>query len=160
MLLAVCLAGCGGNDTMPPEAEMAMPCAVDMVSTLCMDPRADSWALPLTKPTVNGAFKVTLAAGNPDPPAVGINTWTLNVTDANDQPVADAMVTVKPWMPDHGHGTSVKALITAGASPGSFTVMPLYLFMAGVWQMTFTIQSGTTSDQVVFTYCLADLNPA
>ncbi len=37
-------------------------------------------------------------------------------------------------MPDHGHGTSVNASVTAN-SDGTYTVAPLYFFMPGVWRI-------------------------
>jgi hypothetical protein len=70
--------------------------------------------------------------------------------------VSGATITVKPWMPDHGHGTSAQALVTPSATTGQYVIDPLYLFMAGYWTVTLTITSGSVTDTVVFSLCLAD----
>ena len=51
---------------------------------------------------------------------------------------------VVPWMPAHGHGTSVSPTITETA-PGTFVATPLYLFMPGSWELRITT-SGTVDD--------------
>jgi len=86
-----------------------------------------------------------------------ITSWRLLVERATTgAPITGATITAKPWMPDHGHGTSVRAVITEEAVAGQYTAAPLYLFMAGLWQIMFTIDDGTTRDEVVYAVCLAD----
>ena len=67
-------------------------------------------------------------------------------------------ITVTPFMPDHGHGTSVRAVVTAQPD-GSFSVTPLYLFMAGVWRVTIAVGVGASdagaSESVAFFFCVA-----
>ncbi len=98
--------------------------------------------------------KVVLVDASPAPPARGTNTWTLKVTDAQGNSIPGAIITAKPFMPDHGHGSSVQPVITANPD-GTFGVTPLYLFMPGLWQVTFTVKTATTSDDVVFSFCIA-----
>jgi hypothetical protein len=136
----------------PPGADLALP-----VGKLCSDPRADGYPLPATKPTSSGLLTASLVAGDPSPPIIGTNSWTLQLTDHSGAPVSGATITAKPWMPDHGHGTSVTPTVMAAAAAGQYTVGPLYFFMAGLWQVTFSIQQGSAMDQVVFSVCLADL---
>ncbi|HZS40261.1 MAG TPA: FixH family protein [Polyangia bacterium] len=152
--------GCGGHGNQPSGPDLSGPLSTDMSipgGPLCSDPRADPYMPGLTKPSVNGDFNVTLVGSVPGPPSIGNDTWTLEIADKSGAAMNGATITVKPWMPDHGHGTSVTASVTPAGNDGTYTVTPLYLFMAGLWQVTFTIKSSTgTSDTVVFSYCLAE----
>jgi subtilisin family serine protease len=87
---------------------------------------------------------------------MGDNTWTVAITDVDGQPLADASFTaITPFMPDHGHGTPVEAIATATANPGEFTLTPVNLFMAGLWEVTLDIDAGGgTTDAVVFAFCV------
>ena len=123
--------------------------------TLCKDPRADEWQLPLTKSTSGDGFRVSLIEGNPAPPAIGKNTWTLRVTNSSGQPVSGLSPAVHPYMPDHGHGTALPEVV-AGTEAGTYQIRAMDLFMAGVWQIEVSL--GTAQpDQVMFTYCLVEL---
>lgn len=124
-------------------------------STLCTDPRADPWLLPLTKSTSAGGFRVSLLEGSPAPPAIGKNTWTLRVTNASGQPASGLSPAVHPFMPDHGHGTALPEVVV-GTEAGTYQIRAMDLFMAGVWQVEVSL--GTAQpDRVVLTYCLAEL---
>jgi YtkA-like len=158
-MFAAAILGCGGGGAAMSGPDLSLPASTDLSvgGTLCSDPRADPYMANFTKPSAKGTFNVTLVESVPGPPAIGNDTWTLLVKDASGAAMSGATITVKPWMPDHGHGTSVNATITPAAADGTYTVTPLYLFMAGLWQITFTITSSTgATDQVVFSYCLAE----
>jgi hypothetical protein len=45
---------------------------------------------------------------------------------------------VSPYMPDHGHGTSITPVAT-GEGSGDYQVAPLYLFMSGYWEITLSM---------------------
>ncbi len=160
-LFALTLAACGGSDNKSaPDMTMAGPTDLQgAVGKLCspMDPRTDVWTLPIAKMSANGSFAVSLLSSTQSPPLIGdLTSWTLQIADPQGAMISGATVTVKPWMPDMGHGTSAEALITAGETPGQYVVTPLYLFMAGYWTMTFTITNGAVSDTIVYSVCLAD----
>src|SRR5262249_40017779 len=74
----------------------------------------------------------------PAPPARGTDTWSMRITDAAGTTQPGLTVGVLPFMPDHGHGTSVNASVTANPD-GTYTVAPLYFFMPGVWRISFWI---------------------
>jgi hypothetical protein len=118
------------------------------------DPRADTYSADLTKHGDSGAFTFVLVDSQPAPPAIDSNTWTLRLLDAVGNPVTDATFPqIKTWMPDHGHGSS--AIPQAQPSgDGTYTIQPLYLFMNGLWQVTFTAQSGSTTDSAMFSFCI------
>jgi YtkA-like len=101
----------------------------------------------------SGAFKFELTGINPSL-IVGNQAWTLSITDATGQPVTGAKFTnIKTWMPQHGHpSTALPVAVEKGG--GVYEVDDLYLYMAGIWQVTFSVSSGTTTDQTTFTFCL------
>ena len=80
----------------------------------------------------------------PAPPTVGTDAVQLSFVDPNGAAAAGLALTVVPWMPAHGHGTSVNPTVTETA-PGTFVATPLYLFMPGSWELRMTI-SGSVDD--------------
>jgi hypothetical protein len=80
----------------------------------------------------------------PDPPSAGSDAAQIGFTDAGGATVSGLDLSVVPWMPAHGHGTSVNPTVTETA-PGVFVATPLYLFMPGSWELRMTI-GGTVDD--------------
>ena len=80
----------------------------------------------------------------PRPPSVGEDAAELSFTDANGAPVTGIGLTVVPWMPAHGHGTSVNPTVME-TTPGTFVASPLYLFMPGSWELRMTT-TGSVDD--------------
>ncbi len=142
-VLTISCASSGGSDPDPAPAPTAT--TVDPATTVsCQnDARVDTYVANLAKTSTAG-MKVTLVSSDPAPPIRGTNNWSLKVENAPGD------ITVTPYMPDHGHGTSVKPTIEA-AGPGAWNVKNLYFFMPGVWRVT--IASGTDSAQ--FFFCVA-----
>jgi hypothetical protein len=78
----------------------------------------------------------------------------MRITNTAGVNQANVAATVLPFMPDMGHGTSITPSMTANAD-GTYTVQPLYLFMAGVWSVTFTtVPASGPSDSAVFFFCV------
>lgn len=116
--------------------------------------RDDEFAIGLSKSSAS--VTVTFVAADPAPPINGDNTWTVALTNADGQPLADASISaVLPWMPDHGHGTAVEAFATATENAGEFVITPIDFHMNGLWEVSLDIavQAGTT-EQVVFAFCV------
>jgi hypothetical protein len=83
---------------------------------------------------------------------VNYNTWVVKVLDKSGKPVTDASFpNIKTWMPLHGHPSSIVPSWTSNGD-GTYTIT-LFLFMPGVWQITPTAQSGSTTDSAVFSFC-------
>jgi hypothetical protein len=58
-------------------------------------------------------------------------------------------------MPDHGHGTAIRPVISPLPDAGNYKVTPLYLFMAGLWEVTFDVTTASgAQDAVVFSFCI------
>ncbi len=86
------------------------------------------------------------------PPVNGKNSWVVQVLDATGAPVDGATLSVKPFMPAHGHGASVTPTAT-GQGNGEYRIDDLVFSMPGVWQTTLTL-GGVVSDSVVFSFCV------
>ena len=128
--LAAALGGCGGP---PPTPEV--PGSFPQVALLTLD--SDS-----------GGLHLELRSA-PEPPVQGQNVGQITVTDSSGQPVEGLTLTVLPWMPAHGHGTSAPVGVTDNGG-GVFIANPLYLFMAGEWQLRMTF-AGSMNDTAMAT---------
>lgn len=151
---AVAGAGCSTSSAAPDDAGTGTDDAP--VVSCGTDPRVDTYTANMTKTSKSGAVKVTLVLSDPGPPTHGTNTWTLKVTDGAGVALVSPTVAVTPFMPDHGHGTSVRAVVTAQPD-GTYSVTPLYLFMAGVWRVTIDVNVGDAAapESVAFFFCVA-----
>jgi hypothetical protein len=89
-----------------------------------------------------GKVHIELRA-SPQPLAVGNDDLQLAITDASGAPLDGLSLTVKPFMPADGHGTSETTVAAAG--DGKYLVTNVYLFMSGVWQLQISV-FGPTSD--------------
>lgn len=149
------LMGCSSDES-PEDTSDAGELGDGSLNTVCADDaRAMTYAQGLTVKGKNGLYALRIESIFPDPIYKGDNTWTLQVLGADEQPVVDASLTVeKPFMPDHGHGSSIKPEATSEGD-GRFTVSRLNLFMPGLWDMAFTVTGeGGESDVVTFTFCV------
>jgi hypothetical protein len=136
-----------GDDLFDPDADIFIPCANDV--------RAEHYVAGMQKTALNGQTIVRLLSSDPGPPIKGNNVWQVLVTDAANAPQPGTTLKVNPFMPDHGHGSPAKTVVKPLSEPAQYTVAPLYLFMAGLWEITFnvTAQSGV-QDAVVFRFCI------
>jgi hypothetical protein len=129
------------------DADTFIPCTGD--------PRAERYAAGMQKTAPKGQLTVTLLSSDPGPPIKGTNVWTVLVSDAAKAPQSGASVKVKPFMPDHGHGSPAKPVISALSDAGQYKVTPLYLFMAGLWEVTLDVTTAAgVQDAVVFRFCI------
>ncbi len=144
------LAGCGGG--MPDTGVTPQGACGD-------ESRADTFVEGLEKASDGGMFKVKLLrveinelATRPDR---GDNTWTLELTDANGASMNPSVFTLRPWMPDHGHGTTPLINPIRPSMPeGRFEVGPFDLFMSGFWEFTVHVEDNGQSDQAKLGFCL------
>lgn len=122
-------------------------------SACATDTRKDIYTAGLAKQT-SGALSVKLMDATPAPPAKQSNALTFVVTDAAGKPVDGATLSVTPFMPDHGHGSSVKSTITPMGG-GIYEVANVYLPMPGLWRLTVTVQMPNVAAQdVAFSFCI------
>jgi hypothetical protein len=124
-------AGCGGS----PPAIPPVPASFPLQAVAAVN-------------STSGSLHVELRSV-PDPMVRGQNVAQLALTDGSGQPVDGVTVEVLPWMPSHGHGTSQAVEITDQGG-GVFIANPLYLFMAGEWQIQMKFQ-GAVDDTAMAT---------
>jgi len=118
------------------------------------DSRVMTYTPNMSVMSANGTLKFVLVRSDPPPPAKGNDTWTIRINDASGAPVSHLTLSAVPFMPDHGHGTSVTAQVTSNGD-GTYTVTPLYLFMPGVWRITLTtVADAGPSDSAIFYFCV------
>lgn len=122
--------------------------------------RADHFTDGLESRGAAGRFDFTLVASNPAPPARGDNTWVVKLSaisaGADNSPVDGATITVAPFMPDHGHGATVKVNVTPLTLPGQYQLSPINLWMPGYWETTIQATRGALSDAAVFKVCISN----
>ena len=70
----------------------------------------------------------------PWPLSQGVQTVIYTITDAFGQPVTCAHLTVVPWMPAMGHGTSSLPKVTEIAA-GVYEATDVVFSMAGRWEL-------------------------
>jgi len=103
-------------------------------------PNVDTYAAGLQKPGVAGQLVFELVSSAPAPPARGNNTFVVKVHSA-DGAALSGELSAKLDMPEHGHPTTVQPTITFDPDRGVYTLDPMYLFMVGLWRITFTFRS-------------------
>jgi hypothetical protein len=145
-------ADCSSGSAAPDQPDAAVPDG-DVVGCQT-DPRDDTYAPNLAKAGASGNFQFVLVSANPGPPAIDNNTWVVQLLDSSGTPVPGATFTsIKPWMPDHGHGSSAVPADTDNHD-GTYTIQPLYFFMAGLWQVTLAVQANGKTDSAIFSFCV------
>lgn len=116
----------------------------------------ETFTAGLTQLGDEGAVSVVLESSLPAPPSRGNNDWTIQLLDTSSAPISDATVTITPYMPKHGHGSSVPAVITA-LGDGRYELNPVNFPMSGVWEVTVDVTlAGGGTDKTMFTLCVAD----
>jgi hypothetical protein len=153
VLVALAAARCGSPDASPDAtAGPLYSCAAET--------RAVPYAPNLTRTSASGAFKAILLASVPAPPSRGSDAWTVKIVDANDVGQDGLLLAASPFMPDHGHPSTVKAVVTP-LGGGEYSLTPLYLYMPGYWEVTITLRPPTgdggapgAADSVMFPICI------
>jgi hypothetical protein len=85
-----------------------------------------------------GAFEIKVSS-DPDPAVRGVNQFRYLVTDTSGAPQDGLTLSVVPWMPSHGHGTSVKPVVRALGS-GVYEIDDVLFFMPGNWELRTTFE--------------------
>jgi hypothetical protein len=148
--------GCSSSDTGGASTTGDTTTTTTVDSPCATDPRAQHYAVGLSGASTDGSVKMSFVEASPAPPAEGENYWTLKVTDASGAPLTGASFDVKPWMPDHLHGSSIVPEMTPMSEAGDYHVGILEFFMPGIWQTTFTLeQDAGAPEDVVFTFCIS-----
>ncbi|NVB81386.1 MAG: FixH family protein [Kofleriaceae bacterium] len=118
----------------------------------------DVFHVDLEKPGTSGMLDYTMKSATPAPPARGDNSWVFQISTMSSgvvgTPLDGATLQVTPFMPSHQHGSPIKVEVTPMSEPGTYKLEPVNLWMPGVWETTIRATSGTTSDSVVYKFCI------
>lgn len=121
------------------------------------DLRLDLYTDNMEKEGELGELTFRFSDFEPAPPAKGSNTFHVQVKN----PAGDVLthgLAVSLIMPDHGHGSSITPVVSLDATSGVYTVTPLYLFMPGVWRITFDAAAARSDaavlDRVALHFCV------
>lgn len=151
-VLVACDGAVGASEE--PEAGSEGDTGDDAAARGCAaEPRGEAYTLGMSHAGQRSSIAIT--AAEPAPPARGDNTWRVVVRDPSGRPIEGATVEVEPYMPDHMHGTSVRATVTPTGSPGELELARVNLFMPGLWDVTLraALPDGG-QDAVVFRFCV------
>jgi len=121
----------------------------------------DLYAAGLEKAGTNAMLDFKLMSADPAPPMRDNNTWVVEIDQMQSgvvgAPMSGLTLDVTPYMPAHQHGTPIEVVITPStAMPGQYTLSPVNLWMPGIWQTTIAASTGSTNDQVAYTFCIPD----
>ena len=147
--VVACSSSGGGDDSNVAVADAGLS-----TSSCETDARKDVYAVGLTKTTA-GNIALKVMSNDPSPPERAVNDLVIEMLDPSGQPLDGATITVVPWMPDHGHGSSVKPT-TTGMGGGVYDIKNIDYIMPGLWQLTMTVTpAGSTATQTaVFSFCI------
>lgn len=132
-----------------------VPVAMSLLAIACADedpagPAADEFLLPLTKQSLDETLSATLVDANPSPPARGNNTWRIELSDGNGEPVEDLALKARLFMPQHRHGSSATTVSTTDV-PGEYEIDRINFIMGGVWEVRLYADT-LAADREVFFY--------
>lgn len=118
---------------------------------------ADDYSPGMTRASKSGRFNVRLLKATPAPPELGDNTWKVAIENSDGTPATEATIaSIQPFMPEHGHGTSVQAVVRASDAPATFEIERINLRMPKLWEVRIEVQSGSTTDMVVFKFWIEE----
>jgi hypothetical protein len=148
------VAGCGDAASQGPDF------------SACAGTPAVVYAPGLSQVSTSGAFTATVLAasteaspGAPpvDAPAIGLNRWTIAISDAAAAAVTNMTVSAdKPRMPIHGH-SSLKFPQVAPEDGGVYVVSEIDFFMAGYWEMGLELSPADgPADRIAFPICIPE----
>jgi hypothetical protein len=89
----------------------------------------------------SGALSIEARTGPDQPPTRGLSTVELDIIDAHSGEPRDGLeLTVVPWMPAMGHGTSVKPALEA-VGGGHYVISNVNMYMGGAWDLRIAISA-------------------
>jgi hypothetical protein len=167
LALAAALAACGdepgaadaagvADAVLAVDAPVDASPAPDAPSVCDSETRDDVYAPGLAK-TGPAGYVVRMIESIPAPPARGNNEWTLEVLAPAGPGQPGLGLTAVPFMPDHGHGTTIVAEDT-DLGAGRYRLTPVNLFMRGFWTVRVGVRAeagaGAELDVVTFAFCV------
>jgi hypothetical protein len=104
--------------------------------------------------TGDGGYEFVLASSPQLAPVKGNNEWEVTVATPEGDAAAGTALGVKPFMPDHNHGSGIAPVVDE-TDDGAFHVEKINLWMPGLWEVTLSAKDGdATLDDAVFRFCI------
>ncbi len=144
---ALTLGACGDGDELALDGGVIPAQTADCTGT-------EAFVAGVSTATPGGRT-VALLDANPTPPDVGDNSWVVEVSDASGA-LTGLQLSVRPWMPLHGHGVSPPTYGSTDHGDGTYTIDAFDLIMPGTWEFTVDVGvSDAAPDEAVFSFCAA-----
>ena len=86
--------------------------------------------------------------GTEVPHTVGVNQYVVLITTRDGVAVENAQIQLKPWMPDHGHGSDRDPTVVEEA-PGRYVFTEVSYTMPGRWQLITEVRAQPGVDSMV-----------
>jgi hypothetical protein len=99
-----------------------------------------------TMQSTSAALTVEVRTAPTQPPGRGLIEVEYTITSTDGTPSDGLVLTVVPWMPDMGHGTSITPSVSAPGG-GRYVISDVDLFMPGLWALRTAI-AGPSEDSV------------
>lgn len=144
-------------------------CDADVVAVDPTDPntKCETFEAGIAKASENAVYTVSIESSSQAPPDKGLNDLVLKVVDGAGAAVDSGVVlTVEPWMPAHGHG-STNITATPRGSDGLYDAPGVNLIMPGAWELRMLLTPDTGAakaaaaprdpgpdTKAVFTFCV------
>ncbi len=139
------VAACGGDDS----GEMVEPVDASGQPIASCDPSIPAFTIGaggLTDDNAMTNVRVRVEDADYLPPRNGINSWTVAITDLNDQPIPEAQLTwVCAHMPAHNHGSNPK--VVSKLDEKHYSLERQNLSMQGGWEIRFWIDRDGGSEE-------------
>lgn len=114
---------------------------------------SDEFYAGIERTSAEGRFLVRITDAEPAPPGRGDNTWWLSIETDGGAALAGATVEARPFMPEHGHGTSPPAFeATELETAGEYVVGPFDLFMPSLWEVVIVVTTPEWTDEATFAF--------
>jgi hypothetical protein len=105
----------------------------------------------------DGNYKAEIVSVSPAPPELYRNDWVIRILDLDDEPVADAEITMaRPFMPAHNHDGTFQPTVSAGDGDGEFALDDLNMWMGGPWEVQVDVSGPDGTDYIVFDVCIEE----
>ena len=149
-------AGCSSDAQQTSDAAVSR----DADFSVCQGTPAVTYRPGMNVMSTSGAYLATLDSavteGTPPivGPDIGLDTWSVSITNADGTAAEVTMTAERPWMPLHGHGATTFPMVSPG-DPGKFTITGIDFFMAGYWEQKLDLQpTSGTADKAAFAICV------
>lgn len=143
-VLTLCLHGVGCS------SEETGPAATDTCKAAVAD--ADGW---YSAPTDNDLYIIRWQS-EPAVVPTAMLKFTVEVSAKADGAPVSGALTIKGFMPDHGHGFEgyTPVVTPVAGQTGAYNITGVVLAMLGRWELTFNVQATAGEDAAKFTICL------